>query len=66
MTKIIRLNKKRAQQRGAFLRCEMDRKKQMKLAMGDSTTEDMMIEHHQDVLQNIKLYKCFIYNKLRP
>jgi hypothetical protein len=54
VAKIIRLNKKRAKQRAEFLRRQMDNKKQMRVAMGDSATEDMMIEHHQDILQNIE------------
>jgi hypothetical protein len=54
VAKIIHLNKKRAKQRAEFLRQQMDNKKQMRVAMGDSTTEDMMIEHHQDLLQNIE------------
>ena len=53
MAKIIKLNK-RAKQRAAFLRQQMGHKKEMKAAMCDSYTEDMMMEHHQDVLQNIE------------
>ena len=54
MAKIIHLNKKRAKQSVTFLRQQLDNRKEMKAAMADSNIEDVMIEHHQDILQNIE------------